>query len=295
REFILSTWLAAVMLGRSSAAAPASDEQHVICAGGSEVFIVDLHAAATGSPEKRWSWSAADDPALSMQQRRWFGNLDECKLLGDGQQVLVCASNSGCGLIERATKKLLWYASATNAHSLELLPRDRVAVASSLSGDRLLVFDLSGGVDAKPVWKAPLHSAHGVVWDDARQTVWAIGYNELREYTLAEWDTDRPELVLRHAHELPSPDGHDLRPVPQTGDLILTTDDHVWLFDRDAKRFRPHPAAAALAKVKAIDVHPATGRVVYSTWGRKVSLLDPATEVPLSSTVYKVRWAASVE
>jgi hypothetical protein len=65
----------------------------------------------------------------------------------------------------------------------------------------------------------------------------------------------------------------------------------VFLFDRDSGRFRPHPVAGPLSKVKSIDVDEASGRVVYSTWGKKIELLSPSKTIPTSENiVYKARW-----
>ncbi len=273
-------------------AQPAADEGlRVVCAGANEVFVLDLAAAERGTVRKVWAWTAADAAGLPEERHRLFRNLDECKPVDGGRQLLVCASNGGCGLIDRATKRLAWSASVTNAHSVELLPAGRIAAASSLGGDHLVLFDPAGRVPGEPVWRTPLRSAHGLVWDDRRRVLWALGYDELRRYELKDWSTATPSLTRMATHHLPDPDGHDLRPVPGSDDLLVTTDKTVQLFDRGTARFRPHPAAGRLEHVKAVDVHPTTGRVVYSTWGQKVLLLGPEAEVPLrGSTVYKVRW-----
>jgi len=271
--------------------APEPDGPRVICAGGSEAFILDLAAAEHGTIKKLWTWSAANDDGVPAERKKWFGNLDDCKPIDGGRRLLLCASNSGCALIDRTAGKLVWSASVTNAHSIEMLPGERVAVASSLSGDHVVLFDLAARTPEQPVWKTPLHSAHGLVWDDARQTLWTLSFDELRAYTLADWKTPTPALTLKATHHLPNDDGHDLRPVPGSADLLLTTKDGVWLFDRDAGQFRPHPSAGKMAEVKAIDVDPATGRIVYSTWGPAVKLLGPETVIALKgNTVYKVRW-----
>ncbi len=76
-------------------------------------------------------------------------------------------------------------------------------------------------------------------------------------------------------------------------DLLVTTHNHVWLFDRETEKFRKHPVLGDVAKVKAVDVHPKTGRVAYSTWAQKFLLAEPNAEVPVKgNTIYKVRWVA---
>jgi hypothetical protein len=108
---------------------------------------------------------------------------------------------------------------------------------------------------------------------------------------LADWQTMQPSLELAVTHTLPDADGHDLRPVPASNDLLLTTGADVFLFDRDAEKFRRHPSVGTLAKVKAIDVCPESERIVYSTWGPEIKLLAPDARVMLKGQiVYKVRW-----
>jgi|UniRef100_UPI0037852619 hypothetical protein len=261
----------------------------IILAGGDEVFIVDAAEATAGKANKLWRWNAQEAADVPEAARRDFHHMDECKAVEQGAKLLVCASNGGCALIERATKRVLWRAKSRNAHSLDLLPHDRVVVASSLSGDHLEVFDLKGA--AVPVFKTPLRSAHGVLWDEARQCLWALGFDELRCYTLADWDTATPSLKLKSSHKLPDADGHDLRPVPASADLLLTTEHGVHLFDRDQATFRPHPVLKDLAKVKSVDVHPVTQRIVLSTWGATLRLFAPEGKITFDDArPYKARW-----
>lgn len=256
----------------------------LLCAGGNELSVRD---AVTGA--KLWRWSGDDAEGLDPAQRRTFNHLDECKPLDGGKRILISASNSGCALIEYPSGRIVWTAAATNAHSLELLPRERVIVASSLSGDRLLLFDLEGG--AQPVWKTPLHSAHGVVWDAQRGTLWALGFDELRSYTPAGWDTGHPSLTLKSTHPLPAQDGHDLRAVPNSNDLLVTTETGVFLFDRERGEFRKHPALGEMAKLKSVDIHPSTQRTVFGAWSARLEFLDPAGTLTLKDAhPYKTRW-----
>jgi hypothetical protein len=280
-----SVWLAALLL--TPLAFSHADE--IILAGGDEVFIVDAAEAAAGKANKLWRWNAQEASDVPEEAKREFHHMDECKAVEQGAKLLVCASNGGCALIERATKRVLWRAKSRNAHSLDLLPGDRVVVASSLSGDHLEVFDLKGG--AAPVFKTPLRSAHGVLWDEARQCLWSLGFDELRCYALAGWDTASPALQLKSTHKLPDADGHDLRPVPASAELLLTTEHGVHLFDRDKATFRPHPTLKDHAKVKSVDIHPLTHRVVLSTWGAMLRLFAPQGKITFQDNrPYKARW-----
>jgi len=279
----------AALLGLLFAAALHANAGELILAGGNEVFIVDAAAAGSGTLAKLWRWSGVDAPDLPEAARREFNHLDECKPVEGGAKILVCASNGGCALIERATSRILWRARARNAHSLTLLPRARVVAASSLSGDHLEVFDLSGS--PSPIFKTPLRSAHGVVWDEPRQCLWALGFDELRAYTLEHWEGDKPELKLKSTHPLPDNDGHDLRPVPGATELLITTGHSVQLFDRDQGSFKPHPLLGTEPNIKSVDIHPTTGRIVLSEWGSTIRLLNPPGKIQFKDIrPYKARW-----
>ena len=83
-----------------------------------------------------------------------------------------------------------------SAHSLETLPRARIVVASSVNakGNRLVLFDVARS--NQPIWDTPLPSAHGVVWDEGRQILWALGLKELRCYELKDWESEKPSLAM---------------------------------------------------------------------------------------------------
>ncbi len=271
-------------------------EPLVLC-GWDEVFILDLSDAEKGKVDKLWSWRARDRKELPDAIRGSFGTTDDCKPVDGGAKVLISSSGGGCALVERPSGRVLWYASAPNAHSLELLPRDRVIVASSVSanGNRLILYDLAR--PDRPVLETPLVSAHGVVWDEKRQSLWALGLKELRCYELANWSGDKPSLTMKASHPLPDGDGHDLQAVPRSNDLVVTTGPRVYLFDREERRFRLHPELADKANVKCVSVHPASGRTVFvqasgdQWWSDTIGLLAPAAQVRLpGERLYKARW-----
>jgi hypothetical protein len=267
----------------------------LIC-GMDEVFLIDAATAERGVIEKLWSWRAKDHAAeLPDELRKAFGTTDDCKPVHNGAAVLISSSGGGCAMVERPSGRVLWYALVNNAHSLELLPRDRIVAASSTGqgGDRLVLFDLARS--DRPLAEASLISAHGVIWDEPRQRLWALGERELRAYALKDWDTPKPSLALRATYALPDEGGHDLQPVPRSADLCLSTNHHVYLFDRDHPAFRPHPTDGP--NVKSIGVHPASGRTVITQaddpdwWCETLRFFGPTSEVRLKGErMYKVRW-----
>jgi hypothetical protein len=286
----LSTWLivAAATVGRA--------ESLLLC-GMTEVFEVDVAAASTGPVVKLWSWRAADRAELPEAIRSRFGTTDECKPIDGGRKVLITASSGGCALVERPSGRVLWHAVVGNAHSIELLPNDRVVVAGSVhaAGNRLTVFDLKRS--ETPLFETPLVSGHGVVWDAGRERLWALGLDELQRYRLEAWNTDKPSLTLEAKFALPSSGGHDLTAVPGGDDLFVTTNTQVLLFDRREKTFREHPELGKQTKVKSVQVHPRSGRLVFTQgtdaawWNDRIGFLQPAATLELpQERLYKARW-----
>lgn len=286
--------LAMLLSACGSGPAGGSKEEIVLC-GGNEVFIMDL-AHPTG-PEKVWSWKAVDRPELPEALQKKFGTTDDCKPVNGGREILISSSGGAVAWVERATGRVRFYASALNAHSLELLPGNRIAVASSYAekGNKLLLFD--GGVSEKLLASDDLFGAHGVVWDRDRARLWALGEKELRAYEIIGLETEAPELLMRQKVDLPDPGGHDLRPVPGSGLLVVTAHRHVWLFDRDRASFQPHPMLGDQVDVKSVDIDPASGRTIYTQaeekwWTDRVRFLDPVLGIHLPGLrLYKARWA----
>lgn len=265
--------------------------------GMAEVFEVDSTAVEKGTVKKIWSWQAKDHPELPAGYRKFFASTDDCKPIEGGKRVLISSSSGACALVERPSGRVVWYARVPAAHSIELLPNDRVIAAASThrQGDRLMLFNLS--TNDQPIWEDALPSAHGVVWDESRKRLWALGQTELRSYELKDWSSDKPSLALQASYALPEPGGHDLQAVPGTNDLVLSTGSRVHWFDRKKKTFRPHTELGNVGRVKCVSVHPTTGRTVFlhadgkNWWNHAFGLLSPTGKLELpGERLYKARW-----
>ena len=289
-------WVCVVIASMVGNLRTARGEELVFC-GWDEVFIADVAASSNGTIKKLWSWRAADRVDLPEDFRTLFNSTDDCKPVDGGQRVLISSSGGGLAVVERPTGQVAWYGHVGNAHSIELLPGDRVVVAGSTNpeGNKLAVFDLKQ--PNKIIFQAGLHSGHGVVWDDERQLLWALGYDELRAYSLKDWTTNQPKLALEGTHSLPSESGHDLLMTPEGDVLLLTTNREVLAFDIEAETFSPYPPLEGLERVKGISIHPVTQRTAYvqaegeNWWATRVRFLNPVGELVLEKEhLYKVRW-----
>lgn len=268
---------------------PAAGGTLFVC-GADEVVRID---PATSPAERLWAWSAAGCDEIPADLKRAFATTDECKPLDGGKRLLVSSSGGGCALLELPSGKALWWARVTNAHSIEELPGGRIAVASSVgaTGNKVLLFDRS--LPEKPIAELPLKSAHGLVWDGKRKLLWALGFD-----VLIACRADGDELVQTQSHTLPDNDGHDLRAVPGSQDLVLSTHGGVWLFDREKSTFRPEPTMKEWMDVKSIDIHPGNGRVAVVRaegghwWTETLRFLKPGGDARVDgeNVLYKARW-----
>ncbi len=162
------------------------------------------------------------------------------------------------------------------------------------------MFDLA--TPDRPRAAAPLPWAHGVAWDPERQRLYALGQEDLRIYSLADWSSPAPNLRQEAAIRWPAAGvdlqecGHDLYPVPGTRLLSVATDRAAWLFDRQAMAFQPHPLLADHAHVKSLCHHP-DGPVVYVQaegqhwWSERIHLRRPDRVLHFPGEhFYKARW-----
>ena len=271
----------------------------LLLCGRDEVFELEVPIQDQSAIQKVWSWRAKQCAEIPETIRTQFETTDECKPVSENR-CLVTSSGGGCAWIDRATGKALWFASVPNAHSIEMLPGNRVVVASSVAkeGNRLVLFDLA--IPNAPLWHTALTSAHGLVWDDAKQKLWAIGMDSLECYTLKDWDTSKPMMERITTVPLPSQGGHDLQPVPMTDDLVLSTHQHVYLFDRENQQFRPHPDLHDKQDVKCVSIRNADGNTVWlqgsegAWWTDTLNFLSPTQQQSLANeTLYKARWLTS--
>jgi len=275
----------------------------LILCGWDEVFILDMAEQQDDVPKKTWSWRAKDRSELPEHMRSKFNTTDECKPFAGGEKLLITSSGDGVAVVDRESGAVSFYATVPNAHSAEILPGNRVAVAAShkddAKGDRLIVFDLDE--PEKELCSYELTWGHGVVWDEERGLLWALATREIKLFALEAWDTDKPPLVRKAIIELPEGGGHDMYPIPGTSLLSVTTGRHCWLFDRDKRNFKLHPDLADERGVKSISVNPSTGQLAYVQgegghwWSERVHFLHPEHVLHFSGEhFYKVRWNVEV-
>jgi hypothetical protein len=282
----------ALSLLMAAGAAQVAPSELLVC-GWDEVYILKFDGA--GEPQKVFSWKAQERPDLPAAFKDKFKTTDDCKPVA-GNRILITASSDGVALVERGTGRTTFWGLCANAHSADLLPGERIAVACSVhepGGNRLAIFDAR--TPEKELYSTALPSGHGALWDEERKLLWALSDRELRAYSLEAWNSANPSLDLQDTYPLPGRGGHELSP---EGDSLLVSGTRgVWLFDRTARKFSPHPQFAGVADLKSVSVDPLTGRVAFTIaeapnwWTSRIRLRNPEGSVVRDGEhLYKVRW-----
>jgi hypothetical protein len=298
RRNLLLAMLAGVAGRTLHAAQPAAAPSTLILCGAAEVFMLELRMDAEIATRKVWSWRAAECPDIPDALKSAFRSTDDCKPVEGGRKILISSSSGAVALVERASRRALFYAKVPNAHSIELLPGGRIATAASGSnapgGNRITIFDIA---TRRVLAADALKYAHGVVWDEKRGLLWALGNDTLRAYRLEERSGGGATLKVEFQMTLPENNGHDLVPLGATPGLFISTGKRCWVFDRDARRITPHGTMANLEKIKSFSVHPVTGQIVYmqaegkNWWSEHVHFLNPKATLRLhGAKLYKARW-----
>lgn len=274
--------------------------ERLVCCGAAEVFVIDV-----ADPQaKLWSWTASDSASIAEDFWPKFRSTDDCKPYADGL-MLITSSSRGVALIQRDTKRCLFLAEVPNAHSACLLPDRQIAVAASTSGDEIQFFNYDDAsrpaavAVGSPIQRIPLLGAHGTVWDATRKRLWALGTDELLQLQRggAGQTADAWSVVARL--QLPSSGGHDLSPAHDGSHLFVTTNTQVLRFNMDAHSFEIAEGFGNQRKVKSVDVHPRTKRIVFQQalptewWSHTVHFVDASPVTLGDERLYKIRWDVS--
>lgn len=264
----------------------------VICAD-NRVIIVESTTTYNASPEIVWSWSttsSANVPANYNATK--FATISECKPANEGKQIAISSSSGAIGIINKEDKSMSFYAEVPNAHSIEILPGGLVVAAASVTddasvGNKIILFDLE---TAELLQTHELYSAHGLVWDATRNSLFALGGSVLREYKLKD-----KKLSLNYEWKISGSGGHDLTMAPDNEKLYVTEDGGAWQFDLTSKAFTKIPNFPDAKQIKSIQQN-SDGRFVFtvaedSWWTYHVSFSRSGGSLSFPNMrVYKARW-----
>ena len=271
------------------------NENHLAICGGNEVKIIDLSKSNGREINEVWSWNIEDGAeGLPAEYSKYLMPLDECKFVDSNKKLLLTSSHSAVVLLDIKSRKCDFYARVPMAHSADLLPNNRIAVALSTNkaGNSLEIYDISQ--PEKVLWRDSLYSGHGAVWHAERESLYALGYDVLREYKLKDWNTDAPALELVASTPIPVKSGHDLVKVDEQRMLVSGHEGVMW-FDVESKEFSPFEPLKDTHNVKSVNYNHKLNRLIYtkgevSWWTHNIYQKNPDKTITIDSmNVYKVR------
>lgn len=279
-------------IGLSTLHAQNPDEKLLLVCGDNLLHLVDYTQSVGNQPEILWTWDAhlADDLPEEFRSKK-FNSIDDCKAIKGGKEILVSSSSGAIAILDAEERKVLFYAHVPNAHSIEILPGNLLVAAASTAseGNRIMLFDR--GESDKVIFSDSLYSAHGVVWDKERESLYALGYDVIREYKLV----NKSSLSMINEWEIPGKSGHDLYPTPDGEGLFMTEHTGLWLFDKEKAVFNKVQGFPDAENIKSIGKN-SSGQYIYtvpeeSWWTYHVSFFQPSRKLAFPTMkVYKARW-----
>lgn len=269
--------------------------KEIIVCGDDKALIIDVEKSDEKNVCVVWSWNVSDVASeIPVEYQKYMVPLDECKPVDKGTKILLTSSGGGVLLLDRESKKSLFYAHVPMAHSADLLPNGRIVVALStnLKGNSLELYDIKKSEQV--LFRDSLYSGHGAVWMEANQTLYALGFSELRAYSLKDWETSTPTLHLEKVWKTPIKGGHDLLKVTDN-ELVFTGHEGVYWFNIAEEKFTPFMPLQDRKNIKSLNYEKETGYMVYtqaevSWWTHHIYMENPEKVLTIEDiNLYKVR------
>ena len=226
------------------------------------IYLIDPAVAAKEGYKNAiiWQWDAkAEMATIGKDMLR----LDDCKPVDNKSKILASSSRGYAVLVDFSTKKLLWYSNnSVQAHSIEYLPNNRIAVACSTGGDSVQIFDINS--PNKILFSTTLLSAHGVVWNPATERLYAVGKTSLNIYQLTDWNTSSPKLTLEKTVNTKEyvTGLHDLTLVDEK--TLLVAGKKAALFNLETNKFTKLPHFNSSTALKSVNYNAETGECWYT-------------------------------
>lgn len=240
-----------------------------------------------------WQWSAKSDSPKVASLDGFFGNPSDVRVKKDGKIIMICSGGAFAKVdIASCKAEYAGVCPSANPHSIEELPDGRIATASS-DGASVMIIDprkFKFESAKQPKRKVlNLESAHGVVWDAKRQSLWAIGSTAIVEmaYIPAEMgvkEKGRYDFVSAGCGKW----GHDLL-LGEDGLVYFTTHDTVSVFDPVSRSFKVLDKATAVKSI-SFSSHGKLRCQARVKWWTDTITVDDKVIVRPGAKFYKARF-----
>ncbi|HHV86601.1 MAG TPA: hypothetical protein GXX42_12440 [Petrimonas sp.] len=264
----------------------------IIVCGDSKVLIVEFPEQGDTIPHIAWSWDAQIANDLPFEYRtRKFNSIDDCKSINNGEQLMISSSSGAIAIVNIEDNKVTFIADVPNAHSVEIIPGNKIIAAASTApeGNQLMLFDINQ--PSKLLDTDSLYSAHGLVWDNRRNILFALGYDVLREYKI----NYENKLIVNDEWKIPGISGHDLSISQDGNNLFITEHTGAWIFNIENHSFSKIEQFPDAENIKSINQNK-NHLYVYtvaeeSWWTYQVKFFNPSGYLSFPNLrVYKARF-----
>lgn len=231
----------------------------LIIAGGTRVRIIsEAEARQVGDYKAglQWEWNAATAASTLGQASNRMDHIDDAKLVDGGAKLLITSSYGWCVLLDVASKSVdFWATGLTNAHSAALLPGGYIAVACSDGFVALYDRSRSNVQLAKVV----LESAHGVVWNETKQRLYAVGGTSLMVLKVGTGTLVAEQIISTSSYVTGC---HDLSYVDEG--RLLVAGKKMAFYDVQTMKFTAVHAYDGVSGFKSANYNPETGELYYT-------------------------------
>lgn len=274
-----------------------ADQQNAAC------VVVDIADGDNAKP--LWTFAPLSSKGFTVSK---FGNrIDECRLRYSevlGKYVICVTSSSGfVGVGEYPSGNRVFdvVLPGYGPHSIEYLPSGAVAVACSGNGNeskamiRFYAANEKGAVMLK-CKSVMLEGAHGIIWDDVRELLWAVGTKDIVAFEVSgELTGATLSAVPVYSATLPKNGGHDIAAFYGDPDRVWIGGGNIVIFNKSTGTFADAPGSVSSGNTKCIG-NLDDGRIirtvatnVYAAHDTDRYLLFDANGQQISETVFTSR------
>lgn len=234
----------------------------VFC-GDQYVYIIDANKASESRYQNAIveSWNAAtvaDTIGLPENQCKY---ITDCKPVNEGKYLLITSYNGWAIMLNVETGNVPFHTVMSfGAHSADLLPNNRVAVACANPGNSIQIYDLNN--NDQIVSSVKLSGAQGVCWNDDLQLLFAINQNSLNSYRLVDWNTSHPSLELVASIATPNKNMKDLSLV--SSNKLCVAGSGLFIFNISENTFTEVTKFSSSKVLNSANYNEATGEAWFT-------------------------------
>ena len=234
----------------------------LVC-GGTYVSAVQPDLIPEGEDYQQgiiWDFDARDVAFKLGLGKDAMDHLDDCKPIDGNTRILATSSHNWALIVTYDRKRTVefWTAKCNNAHSAEVLPGNLVVVACATPTNQIQLYDRSQSNEVLQSIEHP--DVHGVVWNEKRRRLYAIGKQELGIYRLEGADT--PQLVKEATVKTPQSSCHDLSTVDEN--TLCVSGRSSYFFDIDTQKFTELTQFNGRRAIKSVNYNPTTNEAWYT-------------------------------